>query len=214
MGGGTRDGGRAWRGAGGGRTAEAPLVLHGVSLSIGSTDPLNELYLGELAALARRFEPAWVSDHLCWGSFGGHYAHDLLPLPWTEEALAVVVERITRVQERLGRRILVENVSSYVTFTHSTMPEWEFLAAVAERADCGLLLDVNNVYVSAVNHGFSAEAYLDGVPPARVGQIHLAGHSDKGTHLLDTHDAPVVLAEAERARAAEAEVLGADALSA
>ena len=227
--------------------AEAPLVLHGVSLSIGSTDPLNERYLGELAALARRFEPAWVSDHLCWGSFGGHYAHDLLPLPWTEEALAVVVERITRVQERLGRRILVENVSSYVTFTHSTMPEWEFLAAVAERADCGLLLDVNNVYVSAVNHGFSAEAYLDGVPPARVGQIHLAGHSDKGTHLLDTHDAPVapavwrlyrhavrrlgrvstlvewddhipalevVLAEAERARAAEAEVLGADALSA
>src|SRR5439155_929151 len=140
---------------------------------------------------ARRFEPAWVSDHLCWGSFGGHYAHDLLPLPWTEEALTVVVERITRVQERLGRRILVENVSSYVTFTHSTMPEWEFLAAVAERADCGLLLDVNNVYVSAVNHGFSAEAYLDGVPPARVGQIHLAGHSDKGTHLLDTHDAPV-----------------------
>src|SRR5213078_4634802 len=129
--------------------------------------------------------------HLCWGSFGGHYVHDLLPLPWTEEALAVVVERIARVQERLGRRILVENVSSYVTFTHSTMPEWEFLAAVAERADCGLLLDVNNVYVSAVNHGFSAEAYLDGVPPARVGQIHLAGHSDKGTHLLDTHDAPV-----------------------
>src|SRR5256885_1521562 len=137
--------------------AEAPLVLHGVSLSIGSTDPLNELYLGELAALARRFEPAWVSDHLCWGSFGGHYAHDLLPLPYTEEALAVVAERIQRVQERLGRRILVENVSSYVTFTHSTMPEWEFLAAVAERADCGILLDVNNVYVSAVNHGFSAE---------------------------------------------------------
>jgi len=227
--------------------AAAPLVLHGVSLSIGSTDPLNERYLGELAALARRFEPAWVSDHLCWGSFGGHYAHDLLPLPYTEEALAIVAERIQRVQERLGRRILVENVSSYVTFTHSTMPEWEFLAAVAERADCGILLDVNNVYVSAVNHGFSAEEYVDGVPPARVGQIHLAGHSDKGTHLLDTHDAPVVpavwrlyrravrrlgrvstlvewddhipalevvLAEAERARAAEAEVLGAGALSA
>jgi len=149
--------------------AAAPLVLHGVSLSIGSTDPLNERYLGELAALARRFEPAWISDHLCWGSFGGHYAHDLLPLPYTEEALAVVAERIQRVQERLGRRILVENVSSYVTFTHSTMPEWEFLAAVAERADCGILLDVNNVYVSAVNHGFSAEEYIDGVPPARVG---------------------------------------------
>jgi len=227
--------------------AEAPVVLHGVSLSIGSTDPLNERYLRELRALAERFDPAWVSDHLCWGSFGGHYAHDLLPLPYTEEALAVVVERVERVQERLGRRILLENVSSYVTFTHSVMPEWEFLGAVAERADCGILLDVNNVYVSAVNHGFAADAYIDGVPAARVGQIHLAGHSDKGTHLLDAHDGPVVeavwclyrravrrlgrvstlvewderipelevvLAEAERARAAEAEVLGADALSA
>jgi uncharacterized protein (UPF0276 family) len=227
--------------------AEAPLVLHGVSLSIGSTDPLNEPYLRELAELAARFEPAWVSDHLCWGSFGGHYAHDLLPLPYTEEALAVVVERIGRVQERLGRRILIENVSSYVTFAHSAMPEWEFLGQVAERADCGILLDVNNVHVSAVNHGFPATEYIDGVPPGRVGQIHLAGHSDKGTHLLDTHDAPVVpavwelyrravrrigrvstlvewddhipelevvLAEAERARTAEAEVLGAAALSA
>ena len=227
--------------------AEAPVVLHGVSLSIGSTDPLNERYLRELRALAERFDPAWVSDHLCWGSFGGHYAHDLLPLPYTEEALAVVVERVERVQERLGRRILLENVSSYVTFTHSVMPEWEFLGAVAERADCGILLDVNNVYVSAVNHGFAADAYIDGVPAARVGQIHLAGHSDKGTHLLDAHDGPVVeavwclyrravrrlgrvstlvewderipelevvLAEAERARTAEAEVLGADALSA
>src|SRR2546428_9494718 len=171
--------------------AAAPLVLHGVSRSIGTTEPLNELFLGGLAELARRFEPAWVSDHLCWGSFGGHYAHDLLPLPYTEEALVVVAERIQRVQERLGRRLLVENVSSYVTFTHSTMPEWEFLAAVAERADCCLLLDVNNVYVSAVYHGFSAEAYLDGVPPARVGQIQLAGRCDKRTHLLATHDSTV-----------------------
>ena len=220
--------------------ADTPIVLHGVSLSIGSTDPLNERYLGELRELAARFEPAWVSDHLCWGSVRGHYAHDLLPLPYTEEALAQVIGRVERVQERLGRRILLENVSSYVAFAHSAMPEWEFLAAIAERADCGILLDVNNVYVSAVNHGFSPEAYIDGVPPARVGQLHLAGHRDHGTHLLDTHDAPVidavwelyrytlrrlgpvstlvewddhlppvedVLAEAERARAVEAEVL-------
>ena len=227
--------------------ATAPIVLHGVSLSLGSVDPLNQTYLGELAALATRFEPAWVSDHLCWGSIGGHYAHDLLPLPYTEEALAHVVARVQRVQERLGRHILVENVSSYVTFSHSAMPEWEFLAAVAERAGCGLLLDVNNVYVSAVNHGFAAETYIDAIPPASVGQFHLAGHSDHGTHLLDTHDGLVapavwalyrravarfgrvstlvewddhipeleaVLAEAERARAAEAEVLGVNALSA
>jgi hypothetical protein len=133
--------------------ALCPLVLHGVSLSLGSTDPLNDAYLTELRALADRFEPAWVSDHLCWGSIGGHYAHDLLPLPYTEEALAHVVERVQRVQDRLGRQILVENVSSYLGFGHSAMPEWEFLAAVAKRADCGLLLDVNNVYVSSVNHG-------------------------------------------------------------
>jgi uncharacterized protein len=173
---------------------DAPLVLHGVSLSLGSTDPLNEGYLARLGELVARFEPAWVSDHLCWGSFGGHYAHDLLPLPYTEEALALVVARVAEVQERLARRILIENVSSYLEFTHSSMPEWEFLAAVAERADCGILLDVNNVHVSAVNHGFSAEEYLDRLPTARIGQIHLAGHSDRGTHLLDTHDAPVVAA--------------------
>jgi uncharacterized protein (UPF0276 family) len=220
--------------------AESPIVLHGVSLSIGSTDPLNETYLDALAALAGRFEPAWLSDHLCWGSVGRHYTHDLLPLPYTEEALAQVVGRVERVQERLGRRILLENVSSYVAFVHSAMPEWEFLATVAERADCGILLDVNNVYVSSVNHGFDPSAYLAGVPVGRVGQIHLAGHSNHGTHLLDTHDAPVcaevwdlyraavrrfgrvstlvewddqlppvedVLAEAERARAVEADVL-------
>jgi uncharacterized protein (UPF0276 family) len=172
--------------------ATAPVVLHGVSLSLGGTDPLDERYLRELAALAARVEPAWVSDHLCWGSFGRHYAHDLLPLPFTEEALAHVVRRIGQVQDVLGRRILIENVSSYVTFTHSTMSEWEFLAAVAAGADCGILLDVNNVYVSAVNHGFAPETYLDGLPPARIGQVHLAGHSDKGTHLLDTHDGPVI----------------------
>jgi uncharacterized protein (UPF0276 family) len=172
--------------------AAAPVVLHGVSLSLGSTDPLNPDYLDDLARLAARVDPAWVSDHLCWTSVGGRYAHDLLPLPFTEEALAHVVGRVHAVQDRLGRRILVENVSSYLTYTHSTMTEWEFLAAVAEGADCGILLDVNNVYVSAVNQGFPAETYLDALPVSRVGQIHLAGHSDRGTHLLDTHDAPVV----------------------
>jgi len=172
--------------------AVAPIVLHGVSLSLGSTDPLNERYLAALRDLAARFDPAWVSDHLCWGSFGGHYAHDLLPLPFTEEALAHVAARVATVQDRLGRQILVENVSSYLAFSHSTMPEWEFLAALAERADCGILLDVNNVYVSARNHGFAPDDYLAGIPAPRVGQIHLAGHSDKGTHLLDTHDARVI----------------------
>ena len=168
-----------------------PIVLHGVSLSIGSTDPLNERYLDELDALARAVEPAWISDHLCWSSFGGHSAHDLWPLPYTEEALHHVAARIARVQERLGRRILVENVSSYLTFRQSAMTEWEFLGALAEKADCGLLLDVNNVFVSARNHGFDPVAFIDGVPRERVAQFHLAGHSDKGTHLLDTHDHPV-----------------------
>ncbi|MFN8545506.1 MAG: DUF692 domain-containing protein [Candidatus Binatia bacterium] len=172
----------------------APIAMHGVSLSLGSVDPLNEAYLAQLDALAHRVEPAWISDHLCWGRIDGRYAHDLLPLPYTEESLAHVIGRVQQVQERLGRRILIENVSSYVTFAHSTMPEWEFLAAVARAADCGILLDVNNVYVSAVNHGFSATEYIASVPIERVGQIHLAGHSDLGTHLLDTHDHAVCAA--------------------
>jgi uncharacterized protein (UPF0276 family) len=172
--------------------ALAPVVLHGVSLSIGSTDPLDEAYLGALRALIARVEPAWISDHLCWSSAGGHHAHDLLPLPYTEEALAHVVRRVVAVQERLGRQLLLENVSSYLTYTHSAIPEWEFLGAVAERADCGILLDVNNVYVSAANHGFAAELYLAGLPADRVGQIHLAGHTDMGTYLFDTHDGPVI----------------------
>ena len=144
--------------------AAAPVVLHGVSMNLGGTDPLDPGHLDELAALARRFDPAWISEHLCWGAFGRHYAHDLLPLPYTEEALAVVVDRVRHVQERLGRRILVENVSSYVTYQHSTLPEWTFLGAVAVSADCGILLDVNNVYVSATNHGFSPDEYLAGLP--------------------------------------------------
>lgn len=169
----------------------APIVLHGVSLGIGSVEPLNQTYLNDLTQLIERVEPAWVSDHLCWGGFGKHYAHDLLPLPFTEEALRHVVDRIRRVQDQLRRRILIENVSSYVTFAQSTMSEWEFLGAVAEQADCGILLDVNNIYVSSVNHGFAALDYLNGVPVTRVGQIHLAGHSNHGTHLIDTHDQPV-----------------------
>ena len=171
--------------------ADYPIVLHGVSLSIGSADPLSDSYLDALDLLARRVEPQWISDHLCWTGVGGRHAHDLLPLPYTEEALAHVVERVRQVQERLGRRILLENASTYLEFAGSQMPEWEFLAAVAEQADCGILLDVNNVYVSAFNHGFSARAYIEAIPIARVGQFHLAGHADRGTFLHDTHDHPV-----------------------
>jgi hypothetical protein len=165
-----------------------PVVLHGVSLSIGSTDPLNRAHLDRLAALTAEVEPALVSDHLCWSSLRGHYAHDLLPLPFTEEALEHVAGRIRQVQDRLGRRILIENVSSYVAFQHSPLTEWEFLSALCERADCGLLLDVNNVFVSAYNHGFDARRFIAGTPVGRVQQIHLAGHSRNGALLLDTHD--------------------------
>ncbi len=169
---------------------EVPVALHGVSLSIGSVDPLDDGYLRQLKRLIRRVQPAIVSDHLCWGSHGGRYVHDLWPLPYTEEALRHVVARVIQVQERLGWQILLENVSSYVAFRESEMTEWEFLSQVAERADCGILLDVNNVYVSGRNHGFEPEAYLRGLPPSRIGQIHLAGHSDQGTYLLDSHDGP------------------------
>ena len=168
-----------------------PVVLHGVSLSLGSVDPLDSRYLDALGALAAETEPAWISDHLCWSSYGGHTGHDLWPLPFTEESLAHVARRVQAVEERLGRPILIENVSSYLEYTHSTIPEWEFLAELARRADCGLLLDVNNVYVSARNHGFDPEAFLAGVPAELVKQIQLAGHRDEGTHLLDTHDHPV-----------------------
>lgn len=168
-----------------------PVVLHGVSLSIGGSDPLDRAYLAALRTLSARYDPAWISDHLCWGSYGGHYAHDLLPLPYTEEAVAHVVARVRAVQDALGRQILLENVSSYVAYRASTLTEWEFLTAVVEQADCGILLDVNNLYVSAHNHGFAPHAYLHGIPAARVGQLHLAGHSDKGAYVLDTHDGPV-----------------------
>lgn len=168
-----------------------PVVLHGVSLSIGSVDPIDESYLARLAVLIDEVDPPIVSDHLCWSGFGGHAVHDLWPLPYTEQALSHVVSRVAHVQERLGRRILLENPSSYVTFAASDLSEAEFLAEVAERADCGILLDVNNVYVSCHNHGWDPDDYLAAIPPQRVGQIHLAGHSDRGAYLFDTHDHPV-----------------------
>jgi uncharacterized protein (UPF0276 family) len=170
---------------------DKPVVLHGVSLSIGGPDALDNAHLQKLRELAAWVEPAFMSDHLCWGMHKGRYLHDLLPLPFTEESLAHVVTRVGQVQETLGRQILLENVSSYLTFKDSTLTEWDFLAEVAKRADCGILLDINNIYVSAQNHGFNAETYLQAIPPDRVGQFHLAGYQDKGTHLLDTHDHPV-----------------------
>ena len=168
-----------------------PLVMHGVSMSIGSTAPLDREYLRQLKELAERVQPAWISDHLCWTGVAGRNTHDLLPLPYTEEALEHVVGRVRAVQDFLGRRILLENVSSYVAFRDSRLTEWEFLREVAERADCLILLDVNNIYVSAVNHEFDAREYLDAIPVERVQQIHLAGHENQGDYLIDTHDHPV-----------------------
>ena len=168
-----------------------PLVMHGVSLSIGSSAPLDREYLRQLKALAGRVQPAWISDHLCWTGVAGRNTHDLLPLPYTEEALAHVAERVRTVQDFLGRRILLENVSSYVAFRDSRLTEWQFLAEVATRADCLILLDVNNIYVSSVNHEFAPLDYLHAVPAERVQQIHLAGHQNHGDYLIDTHDQPV-----------------------
>jgi uncharacterized protein len=171
--------------------SQYPIVMHGVSLSIGTTDPLNIGYLRQLATIARRFESAWISDHLCWTSVGGRNLHDLLPLPYTEEIVRHVAVRIRQVQDILERTILIENVSSYMEFTSSRLSEWEFLSAVANEADCGILLDINNIFVSAFNHHFDPVRYIDSVPPGRVVQFHLAGHSDHGTYLLDTHDHPI-----------------------
>lgn len=164
-----------------------PVVPHGVSLSVGSVEPLDADYLARLRVLADRLDAPWVSDHLCWGRAPGVHLHDLLPLPYTREAVDLVVERIKRVQGTLERPFAVENVSSYMTFRASTMTEAEFVSEVTERADCGLLLDCNNVYVSARNHGFDAGRYIDAMPAERVVQIHLAGHTDKGAYVLDTH---------------------------
>jgi uncharacterized protein (UPF0276 family) len=168
-----------------------PLVMHGVSLSIGSTDPVDFNYLAEVRALAARIEPHWISDHLCWTGIEGRNLHDLLPLPYTEEALDSVVARVGQVQDSLGRQILLENVSSYLSYRASEMTEWEFLSEVAQRADCAILLDINNIYVSSVNHGFDPLTYLRAVPKSKVRQFHLAGHSDMDGHLIDTHDHPI-----------------------
>ena len=168
-----------------------PIVMHGVSLSIGSTHPLDRNYLAGVKALAARVEPHWVSDHLCWTGVAGRNMHDLLPLPYTEEALANVVERVRVVQDILGRQILLENVSSYVTYRDSRLTEWDFLREICERADCLILLDVNNIYVSSVNHEFDPLTYLNAIPVERVQQIHLAGHENHGDYLIDTHDHPV-----------------------
>ena len=169
-----------------------PLVMHGVSLSIGSTDPLNRDYLRRLKQLADVVAPAWVSDHLCWTGVQDTNLHDLMPLPYTEEALEHVSDRVSQVQDYLGRRILLENVSSYVTFKDSQLTEWEFLGEIARRADCLILLDINNIYVSSHNHHFDPREYLAGVPAERVQQFHLAGHVHEGNLIIDTHDQPIV----------------------
>ncbi len=165
-----------------------PVVMHGVSLSIGTIDPINSDYLTKLKALADWVKPAWISDHLCWTGIAHKNTHDLLPVPYTEEALTHLIERIKRVQDFLGRPLLLENPSTYLEFSASSMPEWEFLARMAEGADCALLLDANNIYVSCYNHRWDAKEYIDALPLERVGQIHLAGHTNKGTHIIDTHD--------------------------
>ena len=172
--------------------ARYPMVMHGVSLSIGSTAPLDFDYLKDLKSLAARLEPAWISDHLCWTGIAGLNMHDLLPLPFTEEALDHVAARVHAVQAYLGRQILLENTSSYVTYAHSAMPEWEFIAELSRRTGCDVLLDVNNVYVNAFNHSFDPLVFLDSIPRDTVRQIHLAGHENHGSHIIDTHDHDVV----------------------
>ncbi|MCL4671493.1 MAG: DUF692 domain-containing protein [Sphingomonadaceae bacterium] len=170
--------------------AHYPVILHGVSMSIGSADGLRQDYLARLRALADRIEPLWVSDHLCWTRTSAHNSHDLLPLPYTQEALNVVCDNIDRAQNALGRTMLFENPSSYLTFPEDEMAEWEFIAAMARRTGCALLLDVNNVYVSSRNHGFDADAYIAALPHDRVRQVHLAGHTP-GEIVIDTHDRAV-----------------------
>ena len=169
-----------------------PLVMHGVSMTIGTTDPLNMDYLKVLKKLAARIQPSWISGHLCWTSNGGHNTHDLMPMPYNEESLTHVVSRVKRVQDYLGCQILLENASSYITYKESNMTEWDFLSEIAEEADCLLLLDVNNIYVSGFNHGFDPKTYIDRIPSERIWQIHLAGHENNQNYLIDTHDHPVI----------------------
>ncbi|HEX9639503.1 MAG TPA: DUF692 domain-containing protein [Acidobacteriota bacterium] len=169
-----------------------PVALHGVSLSIGSTDPIDWEYLRKLKALAARTKAHWVSDHLCWTGVSGQNTHDLLPMPYTEETLRHTVERVRTVSDYLERPLILENASTYLEFAPSTMKEWEFISRLAEQADCGLLFDVNNVYVSAFNHGYDPQLYIDAIPADRVVQYHLAGHTNKGTHIIDTHSDYVI----------------------
>jgi len=169
-----------------------PLVMHGVSLSIGSCDPLDWDYLKEVKQLAEHIQPKWISDHLCWTGFDHKNMHDLLPLPYTEEAIQHLVGRIRQVQDFLGQRLLIENVSSYLTYSHSVLTEWDFLREICEQADCLILLDVNNVYVSSINHEFNPLTYINAIPRERVYQIHLAGHSNMGSYIIDSHDDDIV----------------------
>ena len=171
--------------------ANYPMAMHGVSMSIGSIDGPNQDYLRKLKSLEQRIEPMWVSDHLCWTGVHGHNMHDLLPLPFTHEALQVVKRNVEQVQEVLRRPLILENVSSYVEFKTSEMTEWEFLTEVCQSTGCKLLLDINNIYVSAFNHGFSPSSFIEGVPADSIIQFHLAGHQNNGDHLIDTHDHPV-----------------------
>lgn len=171
--------------------ADYPLVAHGVSLSIGSVDPLDFDYLAQLKRFAEQVNTAWVSDHVCWTGVAGHNTHSLIPIPFTQESLEHVVQRVIAVQQYLERPLVLENPSSYVDYTASTMSEWQFLSELAQAADCGLLIDVNNVYVSSVNHDFDPVEYLRSLPHKRIVQMHLAGHSDMGDYIADTHDRPV-----------------------
>ncbi len=169
-----------------------PMVMHGVSMSIGSADPLNYEYLKQLKTLMRRVEPMWISDHLCWTGINHKNMHDLLPLPYTQAAVNHLADRISEVQDFLGVQILIENLSSYITYRNDAMSEWEFISAIAEKADCNILLDINNIYVSSFNHHFDPIEYLEGVPEHRVWQHHLAGHSNNGNLIIDTHDADII----------------------
>jgi uncharacterized protein (UPF0276 family) len=169
-----------------------PIVMHGVSMSIGSTDPIDFEYLRKLKTLASRVDAVWLGDHVCWTGVAGVNGHDLYPIPYTDESLALLVDRIRIVQDFLERPLILENASTYLTFADSTIPEEEFLFRMAQEADCGLLLDVNNVYVSCRNHDLDPWSYLEGIPYERVVQLHLAGHTDKGTHCIDTHDSAVI----------------------
>lgn len=171
--------------------ADYPMVMHGVSMSIGTPQGPTSEYLQQLKKLMQRVEPLWVSDHLCWTGVHGKNMHDLYPLPYTEESIAVIVQNVRRVQDTLQRQLVLENVSSYLSFASDSMPEWEFVAAIAEQSDSMILLDVNNIYVSSVNHGFDPLTYLNSIPLKRVQQIHLAGHHNHGHYIIDTHDHPV-----------------------